>query len=196
MIHEYTKKTAEVAQRGLQKPLRVNAARSGYLESSRFSHHTTSFCIFCPEPRLPYTIRSNMNARISTLMTLLALMMVMASCESNPGWDGHNSANALEEIAEEGCKCVYEVMAEFEEFDAANVVDVVKEYKAGGETGDDEKFKDIKMAYAAKPQILDRVDASECMKPIEDAIFNKGFEYEDVQQVFAQHCSLSEFFRF
>lgn len=135
-----------------------------------------------------------MKLRISILMTMLAL--VLASCDSNPGWDGHKSANALDEIAEEGCKCVYEVMAEFEEFDASTVTDLLKEYKAGGENSKDEKFKDIKMAYAAKPLILDRVDAAKCMKPVEDAIFNKGFEYDDVEEVFARHCSLSEFFSF
>jgi hypothetical protein len=137
-----------------------------------------------------------MKLRISTPIALLAMLVLLVSCESNPGWDGHKSADALEEIAEEGCKCVYEVMAEFEEFDAGNVVENLVEYKSGAESGDDEKFKDIKIAYAAKAQILDRVDAAACMKPVEDAIFNKGYEYEDVQEAFAKHCSLSEFYSF
>lgn len=137
-----------------------------------------------------------MNLRKSTLIILPILAIACSSCESNPGWDGHQSSNNLEEVAEEGCKCVYEVMSEFESFDADKVLETVGEYQSGNKQGTDEKFADILIAYASMDAIIDSVDASACMKPIEDAIFAKGLEYEDVEAVFEKHCKLSAFFRF
>ena len=104
--------------------------------------------------------------------------------------------NGILYVAEQGCKCVYEVMSEMDGFDTDAVLATMEDYVKSGGVSTDEKFADLLAAMAKKNEIMDRVDAAECMKPIEDGIFEKGLEYEDVQQAFARHCRLSAFFRF
>jgi hypothetical protein len=87
-------------------------------------------------------------------------------------------------------------MSGFEEFDADDVLQVLEEIRNGKDAESNEKFAAYTSALSLKDEIMDRVDGAECMKPIEDGIFNRGLEYEDLQQVFASHCLFSAFFRF
>ena len=138
----------------------------------------------------------------SILVAALFATVALTACNRNPGWDGHKSANPTEELAEETCACLYEVMSEMDDkFDMGEVMDKVEEFVNSPEFGYEdnkdakqEKYKDVVAAMDNTEQINDRLEDCECMKPVDDAMFNKGLDYGEMSVVLDKHCKLGIFY--
>ncbi|HHG86638.1 MAG TPA: hypothetical protein ENJ82_17955 [Bacteroidetes bacterium] len=123
------------------------------------------------------------------LITIFCTFSLWA-CDTNPGWDGSQPAGAAEVLAKETCKCIYEVMAEMEDvFDIDLILDKMLE-KNKGTT----EIPDIDIALKMEAAISIKVDDCECMKPVNDAAFNRGVELEDLLNAVDKHCTLGVFY--
>ncbi|MEM0998326.1 MAG: hypothetical protein AAGN35_14795 [Bacteroidota bacterium] len=138
----------------------------------------------------------------SILIAALLTTLFLTACHRNPGWDGYNSENNTEEMAEATCACLYEVMGEMpDKFDVVLVLNHIEAFMARPDfnyeqtpAGEKKEFRDVARAFAETDAINDRLETCECMQPIDDAMFNKGLDYEELASTLEKHCKLGVFY--
>jgi hypothetical protein len=129
---------------------------------------------------------------------LCGSLLLLAACNSNPGWDGHSAKAKPEVLAEEACKCIYEVMDAETEFNMGKVLDglddFLKHQATGAEGSISEKWPDIAIAMIKVGELTDKIDGSPCMQAVDDKALGQGVPIEEVFEALDAHCKLSVFY--
>ncbi|MEM7035393.1 MAG: hypothetical protein AAF570_00360, partial [Bacteroidota bacterium] len=67
---------------------------------------------------------------LKQILWCIPVCLLFVACGGNPGWDGHKSKDLTEQVAEEACKCVYQLMDEDSRIDVAKIIDEINDTKA------------------------------------------------------------------
>jgi hypothetical protein len=131
-------------------------------------------------------------------LTLLGCLVLLSSCNNNPAWIGKGDAKA-DELAAETCKCVY---TEMEKDESLNLPAIMEAVKALHEQHKDDlhdavfdsENADVKKAIAKEEDFSLMLDECECMKPVQDALLEKGVPFEEMMSVLDKKCLLGAFY--
>jgi|JI10StandDraft_1071094.scaffolds.fasta_scaffold363861_2 hypothetical protein len=125
-------------------------------------------------------------------------LLLLAACNSNPGWEGTKSGSKADALAEEACKCIYEVMDAESDFNMGKVLGGLEEYKkfqaAGSEGSISEKWPDIAIAMMKVVELTEKIDGSPCMGEVDDKALAQGIPIEEMFDALDAHCSLAIFY--
>lgn len=128
----------------------------------------------------------------------LAGVALLSGCNGNPGWDGHKSEAKADLLAQDACKCIYEVMDADVDFDMDNIISTMDDYKkhqSSGASGSiSEKFPDIATAMMKMLELTSKIDGSPCMGEVDEKALGQGVPIEDVLDALDAHCSLAVFY--
>jgi hypothetical protein len=135
--------------------------------------------------------------RIRLIIPAMGLLL-LAGCNSNPGWDGLESQAKPDLMAKDACACIYEIMDADPEFDVDEIIATLSAYndhqKNGGTGAVADKFPDIATALTKIGQLGEQIDGSPCMADVDDRALNQGVPIEDIFDSLDKHCVLSLFY--
>ena len=127
----------------------------------------------------------------------LLILLFLSSCGGNPAWKGpKDTEDKLVAAAEQTCACIYETIDREEAHDVGKLLDQLPNWDKflAGKKVKPEEVSEVQKLMARVPPIAETVDNSTCMQAVEEDLFNKGIDFEDMLKVLDQHCSLSMFY--
>lgn len=132
--------------------------------------------------------------RLSILILAVCSLgtVLLSSCNSNPAWTGPSEGDALTELARQSCACVYEVLDTQTDLDPDKIIAQVPDWKAavGGSPIEKNKVDEVMKALEMESELADKIDNSSCMRALEEEIFNKGIDFEDLMEKLDGNCTL------
>lgn len=131
-------------------------------------------------------------------LTMLAAVVLLAGCNDNPAWLG-KAGSKTEELAAETCKCVYSELEKDASLDLGAIMTAVKAlHEQHKDDLHDAVFDSddaaIQKALAKEEDFSLMLDDCECMKPVQDALLEKGVPFEDMMEVLDKQCLLGAFY--
>jgi hypothetical protein len=133
------------------------------------------------------------------LLSLVALVTLLAGCNRNPAWDGSKTEDKADRLAAETCKCLYEMAGQEPGWDLDGIMREIKSLrKAGGRNLQNALLKSdnpvIQKALAAEEDFSLKMDDCECMKPVQDGLLDQGVSFDAMMTRLNAHCLLGAFF--
>jgi hypothetical protein len=132
------------------------------------------------------------------ILFIPAAFLLLAGCSGEPGWTGKEPASKAEILAQETCKCIYEVMDAETAFDMGAIMDGLKDFREhqrkGGSGSIEEKWPDIAKAMMMMVELSEKIDGSPCIGEVDDKAVAQGISIEAIGEVLDQQCELSMFY--
>lgn len=131
------------------------------------------------------------------LLVAILFSLFLTSCGGNPAWtrEGDSDDPAIQ-LAEEACQCIYDVLDDEEGISASQVVEEANDWAMTlqGKQVDPEKIEETMKLLDMEKTLTEKVDESECMEPVEEALFEKGIPFEKLMEMIDQNCTLGLFY--
>lgn len=127
----------------------------------------------------------------------LPLLLLLSACGGNPAWSGPEESDLkVIAAAEQACQCIYEAIELDEDADPGTVLGQLSDYERAlkGEDVAPEDYEAVNRLLGRKAALASTVDNGTCMQAVEDDIFNKGLDFEDMLDALDEHCALSIFY--
>ena len=132
------------------------------------------------------------------LLTLtIPLIFLLSACGGNPAWKGpKDSEDKLVQAAEKTCECIYETIDREEAHDVGLLLDQLPNWEKAlsGKQVPKADVEEVTKLMAREPAIAETIDNGTCMQAVEDELFSKGIDFEDMLKLLDQHCSLAMFY--
>ena len=131
------------------------------------------------------------------LALAFAILISLSGCGGNPAWNGpEDSEDKLTKAAEQTCECIYETIDREEAHDVGDVIEQLAKWEKAlaGEQVPANEVEEVTKLMARVPPIAETVDNGTCMQAVEEDLFNKGLDFDDMLDILDKHCVLAMFY--
>jgi hypothetical protein len=124
--------------------------------------------------------------------------LLLAGCNNHPGWKGKDPEGKAAILAQESCKCIYEVMDAESAFDLGAIMDGMADFREhqskGGEGSISDKWPDIAKAMMMTVELSVKIDSSPCINDVDEKAVEQGVSIEAMLDVLKAQCELAMFY--
>ena len=135
---------------------------------------------------------------MKTLMYIPMAALLLAGCGGSPGWKGDEPTSKSATLAQETCKCIYEVMDAESTFDLDAILDGLEDFQEHQRTGAEgsiaEKWPDIATAMMMMIELSEKIDGSPCINAVDEKAVEQGVSIEAITKDLEQQCELAMFY--
>lgn len=134
------------------------------------------------------------------LLLLLPTAFLVAACNRNPAWTSSTDASKKADVlAEETCKCVYEMMGQEPGWNRDHILEAVKEIRSTNPRDLhaavlESSHPEIMQALEDEEEFSLKLDDCECMEPVQDALLEQGVDFDAMMNSLDQNCLLGAFY--
>lgn len=125
------------------------------------------------------------------------LMIFLSGCGGNPAWNGpEDSEDKLTAAAENTCACIYETIDREEAHDVGDLIEQLAAWEKAlkGESVPANEVAEVTKLMERNPAIAETIDNGTCMQAVEEELFNKGLDFDDMLDILDKHCVLAMFY--
>jgi hypothetical protein len=133
--------------------------------------------------------------KLRHIFLLLGLAILFSACESNPAWDGPKPSDNADKLAYEACGCTYEMLGKEAGIDLSAVMKELKSIRKASKANFqmavlETESPELIAALQNEGDFSIKMDDCECMKPVQDALLEKGVAFEEMMARLDMHCLL------
>jgi hypothetical protein len=133
------------------------------------------------------------------LLSIVAVVTLMAGCNRNPAWDGSRIVDKADRFAAETCTCLYKMAGQEPGWNRDAIMREIKSLrKAGSRSLQSAVLQsdnpEIQKAIAVEEDFSLKMDECECMKPVQDGLLDQGVSFDEMMTSLNTHCLLGAFY--